>query len=52
MCIRDSEWTIRNNQKTDELLKHEDIVIFVKVQRIPWLGHLERIDDHRMPKKS
>ena len=35
----------------DELLKREDIVIFVNDQEIQWLSHLEQTDTHRMPKK-
>jgi hypothetical protein len=47
----DGEWKSRTNRELEELNNGENIVKLIKGQRISWLGHLERIEDYRMPKK-
>jgi hypothetical protein len=34
-------WRIKYNEELNTLLKGEDIVRFIKSQRIRWLGHVE-----------
>jgi len=47
----DGEWKIRTNRELEKLNKGEYIVKWIKGQRISWLGHLERMEEDRMPKK-
>jgi hypothetical protein len=47
----DGEWKSRTNRELEELSKGESIVKLIKGQRISWLGHLERMEEDRMPKK-
>jgi hypothetical protein len=47
----DREWKSRRNRDLEELSKGENIVKWIKGQRLSWLGHLERIEEDRMPKK-
>ena len=47
----DGEWKSRTNRELGELNKVENIVKWIKGQRISWLGHLERMEEDRMPKK-
>jgi hypothetical protein len=39
----DGEWKSRTNHELEELSKGENIVKWIKGQRISWLGHLERM---------
>jgi hypothetical protein len=41
-------WT---NRELEELNKGENIIKWIKRQRISWLGYLERMEEDRMPKK-
>jgi hypothetical protein len=47
----DGECKIRTNRELVKLNKGENIVNWTKGQRISWLGHLERMEEDRMPKK-
>jgi hypothetical protein len=46
------EWKSRTNRELEEISKGENILKWIKGQRISWLGHLERIGEDRMPKKN
>jgi hypothetical protein len=48
----DGEWKSRTNRELEELSKGENIVKWIKGQRISCLGHLERMEENRMPKIS
>ena len=45
------EWKSRKNRELEEISKGENIVKWIKGQRISWLGHLERMEEDRMSKK-
>jgi hypothetical protein len=47
----DGEWKSRRNRELEELSKGENIVKWIRGQRTSWLGHLERMEEDRMPKK-
>jgi hypothetical protein len=47
----DREWKSRRNRELEKMSKGENIVKWIKGQMMSWLGHLERIEENRMPKK-
>jgi hypothetical protein len=47
---KDGKWKSRTNRELEELSKGENIVKWIKQQRISWLDHLERMEENRMPK--
>jgi hypothetical protein len=44
-------WRIRRNDELEDIIKGENIVRFIKSQRIRWLGHIERMQDTAIPKR-
>jgi hypothetical protein len=44
-------WRIRNNEELNVSINREDIVKFIKAQRIRWLGHVKRMEVGAMPRK-
>jgi GTP1/Obg family GTP-binding protein len=42
---------IRYTEELNILLKGENMVRFIKSQRIRWLEHVERMEDNAMPKR-
>jgi hypothetical protein len=43
-------WRIKTNQKLDKIIKHKNIINFIRAQRLGWLGHIERMQETRMVK--
>jgi hypothetical protein len=47
----DGERKSRMYRELEKLSKGENTVKWIKGQRISWLGHLERMEENRMPEK-
>jgi hypothetical protein len=45
------KWKSRTNRKLEELSKGGNLVKLIKGQKISWLGHLERMEENRVPRK-
>jgi len=41
---------IKNNEDLDKLIKHENIVNYIKPQRLSWFGHIQRMPEARATK--
>jgi sorting nexin-29 len=44
-------WRRRYNFELQGMLNEPDILRFIKVSRLRWFGHVQRMDDNRIPKK-
>ena len=50
--VKENElWRTRQNDELEAIIKGQNIVRFIKCQRIRWLGHIERMQDTAIPKK-
>jgi hypothetical protein len=51
--VKENElWRTRQNDELEVIIKGENIVRFIKCQRIRWLGHIERMQDTTIPPKK
>jgi hypothetical protein len=37
---RDDTWRIKSNDELDKLIRHKNIINYIKAQRLSWFGHL------------
>jgi hypothetical protein len=44
---RDGTWRIITNNGLDKLIRHKNIINYIKAKRLSWFGHL-----HRMPEEN
>ena len=44
-------WRIKIKEELDKLIKHKNIVNYIKAQRLSWFGHVQRMPDIRTVKK-
>ena len=50
--VKENElWRIRQNDELEATIKGENIVRFIKCQRIRWLDHIEKMQDTEIAKK-
>jgi len=44
---QDGSCRIRTNEEIDVLIKHADVVMYIKTQSIRWVGRIVRMDKGR-----
>jgi hypothetical protein len=44
-------WTVKSNEELDNLIKHKNIINYIKAQRLSSFGHVQRTPDTRTVKK-
>ena len=47
----DGYWGIKSNQEINDILKGQNIIGFIKKQRLNWLGHVERVAEDNIVQK-
>jgi len=44
-------WKVKTNEELDKLIKHKNIINYIKAQRLSWFDHVQRMPDTRTVKK-
>ena len=47
----DGYWRIEINQEINDIIKGQNIIGFIKKQRLNWLGHVERMAEDNIVQK-
>ena len=45
-------WRIKTNQEINDILKGQNIIGFIKKQRLNWLGHVKRMTEDNIVQKQ
>jgi hypothetical protein len=48
---RNGTWRIKTNDELDKLIRHKNVINYIKAQRLSLFGHLHRMLEKRMVKK-
>jgi hypothetical protein len=48
----DGTWRIKTNDELDKLIRHKNIINYIKAQRFSWFGHLHRMPEEGILKKG
>jgi hypothetical protein len=49
--MADGYWRIKTNQEINDILKGQNIIGFIKKQRLNWLRHVERMTESNIVQK-
>jgi len=44
-------WRVKTNEELDKLIKHKNIINYIRAQRLSWFGHVQRMPDTRTVKE-
>jgi hypothetical protein len=44
-------WRTKTNKELDELIKHQNLINYIKSQRLSWFGHINRMPESCIVKK-
>jgi hypothetical protein len=48
---RDGTWRIKTNDELGKLIRNNNIINYIKAQRLSWFDHLHRMSEERLVKK-
>jgi hypothetical protein len=51
LTIENQIWRVKTNEELNKLIKHKNIINYIKAQRLSWFGHEQRMPDTRTVKK-